>query len=171
MLATIAELGETGSYTWRDNWADLVKNDVLVVGGWEDAYYSAFSGGSGKGDRPLVVSYPTSPVAEAVYAETPITVAPTGIVAEGAFRRAEFAGVLPGAKNPEAARRFVAFLLSARFQEDMPLQMFVYPAGTQATLPRSSPPPPPSLSALLPSTRHGPAPTATVGSRSGPPSC
>jgi len=135
VLATIAEFGETGDYTWRDYWADLVKNDVLVVGGWEDAYYSAFSGGSGKGDRPLVVSYATSPVAEVVYAETPVTVAPTGIVAEGAFRQVEFAGVLAGAKNPEAARRFVDFLLSTRFQEDMPLQMFVYPANSEAAVP------------------------------------
>jgi len=135
VLATIAEFGETGAYTWRDYWADLVKNDVLVVGGWEDAYYSAFSGGSGKGDRPLVVSYATSPVAEVVYAETPVTVAPTGVVAAGAFRQVEFAGVLAGAKNPEGARRFVDFLLSSRFQEDMPLQMFVYPASTAATLP------------------------------------
>lgn len=136
VLATIAEFGETGSYTWRDYWADLVKNDVLAVGGWEDAYYSAFSGGSGKGDRPLVVSYATSPVAEVVYAETPVTVAPTGIVAAGAFRQVEFAGVLAGAKNPEGARRFVDFLLSARFQEDMPLQMFVYPANAKAVLPK-----------------------------------
>jgi thiamine transport system substrate-binding protein len=135
VLATIAEFGETGAYTWRDYWADLVKNDVLVVGGWEDAYYSAFSGGSGKGDRPLVVSYATSPVAEVVYAETPVTVAPTGVVAAGAFRQVEFASVLAGAKNPEGARLFVDFLLSSRFQEDMPLQMFVYPVNTQAALP------------------------------------
>jgi thiamine transport system substrate-binding protein len=135
VLATIAEFGETGAYTWRDYWADLVKNDVLVVGGWEDAYNSAFSGGSGKGDRPLVVSYATSPVAEVVFAETPITVAPTGIVAAGAFRQVEFAGVLAKAKNPEGARRFVDFLLSSKFQEDMPLQMFVYPVSTTATLP------------------------------------
>ncbi len=135
VLATIAEFGETGAYTWRDYWTDLVTNDVLVVGGWEDAYYSAFSGGSGKGDRPLVVSYATSPVAEVVYAETPVTVAPTGIVAAGAFRQVEFAGVLAGAKNPVAARRFVDFLLSTRFQEDMPLQMFVYPADSAAVVP------------------------------------
>ncbi len=135
VLSTVAEFGEAGSYTWRDYWADLVKNDVLAVGGWEDAYYSAFSGGSGKGDRPLVVSYATSPVAEVVYAETPVTVSPTGIVAEGAFRQVEFAGVLAGAKNPEGAQRFVDFLLSSRFQEDMPLQMFVYPVNTEAALP------------------------------------
>jgi len=135
VLATVAEFGETGSYTWRDYWADLVKNDVLVVGGWEDAYYSAFSGGSGKGDRPLVVSYATSPVAEVVYAETPVTVAPTGIVAAGAFRQVEFAGVLAKAKNPDGARQLVDFLLSKGFQEDMPLQMFVYPVSTGATLP------------------------------------
>ena len=64
MLATIERFGETGDYTWLDYWRDLRDNDVLVVSGWEEAYYSQFSGGAGEGDRPLVVSYATSPAAE-----------------------------------------------------------------------------------------------------------
>ena len=35
-----------------------------VVSGWEEAYTQDFSGSSGKGDRPIVVSYASSPAAE-----------------------------------------------------------------------------------------------------------
>ena len=52
-----------------------------------------------------------------------------------AFRQVEFAGILKGSKNPAAARKFMDFLLSPAFQEDIPLQMFVFPANAQAKLP------------------------------------
>jgi thiamine transport system substrate-binding protein len=108
---------------------------MLVVSGWEEAYYSSFSGGSGAGDRPLVVSYASSPPAEVIFSETPLTEAPTAVVTAGAFRQIEFAGVLRGAKNPEGAKRFVDFMLSRSFQEDIPLNMFVFPANQDAALP------------------------------------
>jgi len=135
LLATIAEFGETGDYTWQDYWRDLKANGVLAVSGWEEAYYSSFSGGSGEGDRPLVVSYASSPAAEVVFSEKPVTEAPTGVIATGAFRQIEFAGVLRGSKHPVWAGRLIDFLLSKRFQEDIPLNMFVFPANSEAKLP------------------------------------
>ena len=47
----------------------------------------------------------------------------------------QFAGVLRGAHNPAGARALVDFLVSRRFQEDMPLQMYVNPVIVGATLP------------------------------------
>lgn len=135
LLSTVAEFGQTGDYTWQDFWRDLVANDVLVVSAWEEAYYSSFSGGSGAGERPIVVSYASSPPAEVIFSETPLTEAPTGVVTEGAYRQIEFAGVLRGAKNPVGARRLIDFMLSVRFQEDIPLNMFMFPANQDATLP------------------------------------
>ena len=135
MLATIARFGEAGDYTWLDYWRDLRANDVAVVSGWEEAYYSSFSGGSGTGDRPLVVSYATSPVAEVYFASPQPAESPTGVVTDGCFRQIEFAGVLAGAKHPELARSFVDFLLSADLQADIPLQDFVFPAVPTTTLP------------------------------------
>ena len=46
---------------------------------------------------------------------------------DSCFRQVEFAGVLRGARNEDGARKLVDFLLSKRFQDDMPLQMFVFP--------------------------------------------
>ena len=81
LLATIATFGEDGAYPWQAYWQDLVANDVRIVPGWDQAYYGEFSGGSGEGDRPIVVSYATSPVAEVYFSD--LDVAPTTIVEDG----------------------------------------------------------------------------------------
>ena len=136
LLATVAHFGETGERTWRDYWADLRANDVLVTSGWEEAYYGAFSGGAGEGDRPIVVSYASSPVAEVVFAPDPQPEqAPTAVIAEGCFRQVEYAAVLRGTRAESEARAFIDFMLSPRFQEDIPLNMFVFPANASAELP------------------------------------
>jgi thiamine transport system substrate-binding protein len=135
LLATIARFGEEGDYTWREYWTDLRANDVLVTAGWEDAYFGRFSGGSGEGDRPIVVSYASSPVAEVASASPLPSAAPTAVVSDGCFRQVEFAGVLTGAAEPEAARAVVDFLLSPEVQADIPLNMFVFPALESAELP------------------------------------
>ena len=86
-------------------------------------------------DRPIVVSYASSPVAEIVFAEEPLDEAPTAAVTDSCYRQVEFAGVLAGTDHPEQARRVIDFLLSRPFQEDVPLRMFVYPVAEDAELP------------------------------------
>jgi thiamine transport system substrate-binding protein len=138
LLTTIAAFGETGDYTYLDFWRDLRANDLLVTDGWSEAYFSHFTVGSaGQGDRPLVVSYSTSPAADVFYSEGAKTQPDSGNIspAGGNFRQIEFTGVLKGAQQPELARAFVDFLLGDVFQEDIPLQMFVYPASSTAAIP------------------------------------
>jgi thiamine transport system substrate-binding protein len=137
MLATIAQFGTSGSYTWLDYWKDLRANDLLVSDSWNDAYYTHFSGSSGKGPRPLVVSYATSPAAELVFSEADPKPAepPTGNLLAGSFLQVEFAGILKGTQQRALAERLIDFMLSKRFQEDVPLQMFVYPVLPDAALP------------------------------------
>ena len=135
MLATIARFGENDDYDWLDYWAELRANRVLVVAGWEEAYYTHFSGGAGEGDKPMVVSYATSPAAEVVFADPPIDEAPTGVLTDGCYRQIEFAGVLRGASNPTGAQQLVDFMLTPEFQRDIPLSMFVFPARPGLELP------------------------------------
>jgi thiamine transport system substrate-binding protein len=138
LLATIAQFGTEGDYTYLNYWQDLVANDVYIADGWTDAYYGQFSGSSGsQGTRPLVVSYASSPPVEVYFMESPPDTAPTGaIVADGTcFRQIEFVGILAGTQNEDAAQQLVDFMLSKEFQEDMPLQMFVYPVLPEAELP------------------------------------
>ncbi len=134
LMATIAEFGEDG---YLDYWQQLVDNGLVVVNDWETAYYTNFSGSSGQGPQPMVVSYGSSPAAEVVYAESPIEEAPTAsIIGENTcFRQIEFAGILAGTPNRDLAEKFLDFMLSPAFQEDIPLQMFVFPVNREAQLP------------------------------------
>lgn len=138
LLATIAAFGQDGDYTYLDYWADLRSNDLLVTNGWEDAYYGQFTV-AGDGERPLVVSYASSPAAEFIYADPPVTESPTAsLIAPGmCFRQVEFVGILKGTSNRALAEAWVEFMLSKQFQEDIPLNMFVYPANREAELPLS----------------------------------
>jgi len=115
----------------------LKDNGVVVVNDWSTAYYTNFSGSSGKGAQPMVVSYASSPAAEVIFASTPLTESPTAsLVGEGmCFRQIEFVGILKGTKNETMAQKFVDFMLGKDFQEDMPLKMFVYPVNPVAALP------------------------------------
>ena len=134
LLATIAEFPDDAAYSWRDLWADLRDNDVLVTPDWDSAYYSEFSGG-GDGSRPLVVSYASSPPAGVIFSDPRPAEAPTGVVLPGCFRQIEYAGILAGTSAEGAARDFIDFMVGDLFQEDMPLNMFVFPARTDAALP------------------------------------
>jgi len=132
LLATVARYGEPG---WEDYWRRLRERGVLVVDGWEEAYNVRFSGSAGKGDRPIVVSYASSPPAEVIFGVPRPKDAPTAVVEDSCFSQIELAGVLRGARNEDGARELVDFLLSTRFQEDIPLSMFVFPVNREAMLP------------------------------------
>ena len=133
MLATLAHFGDG----YLDYWSGLEANGVVVVDGWETAYYTNFSASSGRGPQPMVVSYGTSPAAEVIFAETPLDDAPTASILgpDTCFRQVEFIGILKGTQNRALAEKFVDFMLSEPFQDDVPMQMFVYPVNTKAALP------------------------------------
>lgn len=132
LLSTIERFGEDG---WQEYWQGLVDNDVEVTSGWDQAYYEVFSGGAGEGDRPLVVSYATSPPAEVIFADPRPEEAPTAVVTDGCYRQIEFAGILAGSDHPEAAQQLIDFMLSVEFQQQIPLTWFVYPANQEVELP------------------------------------
>lgn len=136
MLATIAAFGEDG---WLDWWQAMKNNGVLITSDWETAYYTNFSGSSGRGAQPMVVSYASSPAAEFIYAETELTESPTASLVDAGmcWRQIEFAGILKGTKNRAAAEKFIDFLLSQPFQEDVPMQMFVFPVLPDAVIPEA----------------------------------
>ncbi len=125
LLATIKHFGATG---YLDYWKSLRANGLVVVDGWTSAYYTNFSGSSGHGAQPMVVSYASSPAAEGG--------AIGSILGPGTcFRQIEFVGILKGTKNLALAEKFVDFMLGQQFQEDMPLQMYVFPVNPAANLP------------------------------------
>jgi thiamine transport system substrate-binding protein len=124
LLATIAAYGDG----WYDYWSALVDNDVKVAASWSDAYYVDFSGPSSEGDRPLVVSYASSP---------PFEAGATGVLLDTCFRQTEYAGVIAGTEHPAEARQLVDFLFSPTVQNDIPENMYVFPVNSQAELPET----------------------------------
>ncbi len=133
VLATVGAFGEDG---WLDYWARLRDNGVRVASGWEDAYFVDFSGPSSEGDRPLVLSYASSPPYEVPEGTTEAAEAPTAALLGTCFRQVEYAGVIAGAENPEGARAVVDWLLSPQVQAAIPENMFMYPV-TDVELPES----------------------------------
>jgi thiamine transport system substrate-binding protein len=131
LMATIAYFGEEG---YLEFWQGLVENDLLVVNDWETAYYTEFSRWGG--ERPIVVSYGSSPPFEVIFAEEPMEEPPTGVVTgpSSCFRQIEFIGILKGTQNRDLAEKWVDFMLSTAFQEDLPLKMYVFPVNPEAQL-------------------------------------
>ena len=132
LLATIHEYGPEG---WQDYWSRLGANGVEIVGGWTEAYYERFTWAGG-GPTPMVVSYGSSPPAEVIFADPPRDDAPTGVIEDTCFRQVEFAGVLRGTDAPDAARQLIDFLVSDRFQQELALNLFVYPTNQAVELPQ-----------------------------------
>ena len=128
-----ATVGEYGADGWQDYWRDLVANGTRITSGWSDAYEVDFTAGGGGGDRPVVLSYASSP---------PFTIPEggrrptTSALLDTCFRQVEYAGVLEGASNPEGARALVEFLTQPAFQKALPESMYVFPVDSEVPLPK-----------------------------------
>jgi thiamine transport system substrate-binding protein len=131
LLTTISTFAEPG---YLDFWKGLVENNVRIVNDWNTAYYTEFS--LWGGTRPIVVSYNSSPPFEFIFAETPLESPPSAAITSPGtcFRQVEFVGILKGTSQRDLAEKWIDFMLSPSFQEDMPLQMAVFPVIPQANL-------------------------------------
>jgi thiamine transport system substrate-binding protein len=130
----LATIGHFGTSNYLDYWRGLIANNLLVVNDWETAYYTDFSRWGG--DRPVVVSYNSSPAFEVIGSTTPVSEPQTAVITSdgSCFRQIEFVGILSGTKNLDLAKKWVDFMLSTTFQEDMPAQMYVFPVNQNASL-------------------------------------
>jgi thiamine transport system substrate-binding protein len=108
LLATIAAFGEDPEHGWQAFWRGLRDNGVQVTAGWEEAYYGSFSGGSGEGDRPIVISYASSPAAEVVFGSDPERIGSHGALDVGCYQQVEFIGILLGTDRPELAAALIS---------------------------------------------------------------
>jgi thiamine transport system substrate-binding protein len=143
LASTVAAFGEPA---FEQYWKELRDNGVMVASGWEEAYFTYFSGSSGNGEYPIVLSYSSSPAAEIREDGKSQTAA----LLDECFRQTEFVGSLAGASDPEGAKALVEFLLSESFQNTMPGLMYVYPVNEKAVIPAEW-------------AEFGPAATSTIG--------
>jgi thiamine transport system substrate-binding protein len=143
LASTVAAFGDDG---FESFWQQLKDNQVKVAAGWEEAYFTEFSGSSGVGEYPVVLSYSSSPAAEIRDDGQSQTVA----LLDECFRQVEHVGVLAGTKNPAGAKALVEFMLAEPFQSTMPGLMYVYPANPAASVPAEW-------------AEFGPAASSTIG--------
>ncbi len=130
LCITIAALGEDAAFRW---WRSARDNGVAITKGWSAAYYQSFSRNGG--DRPLVVSYASSPAAEMYYVDSQPTTAPTAnlFLNDIAFHQVEGIGVIAGGDATHAAK-FINFIRSVRTQAALQTTMWMLPANADATV-------------------------------------
>lgn len=127
LLTTIAAYGDD----WQSYWRKLLDNGARVVAGWSDAYEVDYTAGGGKGDRPIVLSYDSSPA----FTTDGQGGSTTHALLDTCFRQTEYAGVLQGAADPDGAAAVVAWLQSPAVQKALPDSMYVFPVLPGTDLP------------------------------------
>ena len=127
LLTTIAAYGDA----WPDYWTKLMDNGAELTAGWSDAYEVDFTQGGGNGDRPIVLSYDSSPAFTVADGKSS-----TSALLDTCFRQVEYAGVIDGAANPDGAEALVDFLLSPDVQAALPDSMYVFPVASDTPLPQ-----------------------------------
>lgn len=131
LVATVNHFGTAETGGFADYWKQLAANGVTIDSDWSNAYYTDFSGGGEGGVHPIVVSYSSSPAATLTADGSAST---TASLLATATRQVEYAGVLAGAANPEGAKAFLTWMLSADVQSSIPENMYMYPVNPEAAL-------------------------------------
>ena len=129
LIASIDEYGDG----WQDWWQQLRDNGVRVRPSWDDAYNTDYTVSGG--DRPLVVSYASSPPAEVVFSEGARTEPASSVMADSCVQQVEYAGLLAGAEHPDLGEELIRFMLTPEWQRSLPLSNFVFPAVGGTELP------------------------------------
>jgi thiamine transport system substrate-binding protein len=127
VLATVALFGEDG---YLDYWRGLKDNRVFVAPGWDEAY-----GMFTNGERPIVLSYGTSPVYHLLYENTERYKAL--VLDDAAYAQIEGVGIVAGSRKEKYGEMLVEYILSREFQEKLPVNQYMYPAVADANLPES----------------------------------
>jgi thiamine transport system substrate-binding protein len=107
-------------------WAKLKPRIITFTKGWSEAYGMFL-----KGEADMVLSFTSSP-AYHISAEKKTNFKAASF-SEGHYAYVETAAVLNGSRQPELARRFLAFMLSEAFQGAIPEGNWMYPVKTPAS--------------------------------------
>ena len=103
-------------------WKTLKPRILTTAPGWTEAY-ALFT----NGEAPMVLSYVTSP---AYHIEVEkVTKYQAASFAEGHYLQIEVAGLTEASKEHALAQKFLAFMMSPGFQNEIPTNNWMMPAG------------------------------------------
>ncbi len=126
LLWTVAVYGER----YTAYWEKLRPNILTITEGWDTAYGLFTSG-----EAPMVLSYTTSPAYHVEYEDT--TRYRAAIFSEGNYLQIEGMGILKGTGNLALAKKFIDFIITEDFQEEIPLTNWMFPVNPDVKLPAS----------------------------------
>lgn len=110
-------------------WKKLKPRILTTSASWDDAY-ALFT----KGEAPMVFSYVTSPAYHMIEEKTDKYQAAN--FAEGHYLQVEVAGIVEGSAHKALAQKFMHFMLTPGFQDEIPTANWMLPAApTSAPLP------------------------------------
>jgi thiamine transport system substrate-binding protein len=113
----------------NEAWAKLKPRILTTTPGWSEAY-GLFT----KGEAPMVFSYVTSPAYHMIAENTERYQAAR--FSEGHYLQIEVAGVVESSPEKVLGQKFLAFMLSPAFQNEIPTTNWMLPAGeTSVALP------------------------------------
>ncbi len=117
-------------------WAKLKPRVLTTAPGWSEAY-ALFT----KGEAPMVLSYTTSPAYHVISENSQRYKA--AAFSEGHYLQIEVAGLIEASPERDLAAKFLAFMMGPGFQDHIPTNNWMFPAGTTST------PVPPAFDALV----------------------
>ena len=129
----------TNAFDW---WNAMANNGAIFTSGWTEAYEIHYSGGYGEwveghlGDAAMTVSYCHSPGVEAFYSGN-WTKSTSLTLPRSSFHQVEYAGVINGGTELEAANAFIAYLLSEDVNRNMPENNLMQSVLVNATWPET----------------------------------
>lgn len=109
----------------KDAWNKLSKRVLTTTPGWSEAY-ALFT----KGEAPMVLSYTTSPAYHVIAEGTERYKAAD--FAEGHYLQIEVAGLIESSPERALAGKFLAFMMGPGFQDQIPTNNWMFPAGTNS---------------------------------------
>jgi thiamine transport system substrate-binding protein len=132
LMANIQYWGEEKTMTW---WNKMRENGLKLTKSWSDMYYHDFSAHGGQ--RPIVLSYQSSPAAELFYSKNPKKNMPRTEslnIPGGTWVDIEGAGILARSKKQNLARIWLSWLNSETVQQDIQTRMWMIPLHTNTPL-------------------------------------
>lgn len=115
--------------SWTDFWKKMKPAVLTVTPSWDDAF-SKFE----QGEAPIMLSYATDGAYSYHYYQS--TKYKAFIPKDGAYVQIEGAGIVKGSKNQQLAQKFIDFLLSDEFQQEVALNQWMFPV-TDVKLPEA----------------------------------